>query len=412
MHFRSFTRFRGAIAPVLIASLFIPVASFAQMNDWDMYDNGVADSEVYQGAQDSTTVRERVQSLGDVREDALRIPILLDIEVSELVDSWGDARSGGRVHQGIDILSPKGSYIVSPTRAVVAKIGYGANGGNYVYTLNPGGERLYFAHLDGYAPGLKVGDLLEVGDHIGYVGNTGNASAGPNHLHLGIYDRGAQNPFPRLTRSWSLEERMSALGKIIARSADPAKEVEHINTNHAGLIKEATAKGVSLPQAFQEEVKSTALAKSVCELGKNITLGTEGSAVRSLQQTIITAAVGEEAKSLAKVGATGYYGKQTERALKEYMNSLGVCGERAITRDLSLNMRGDDVKWLQQYLIDKKTGVAAKELAKAGATGSFGPMTARALKEYQRAMGISPATGYFGPMTRTHLIKAGHLSLK
>ena len=115
-----------------------------------------------------------------------------------LVNSWGNPRSGGRRHEGIDIFAPKGTPVLSTTRGIVTHVGTNRLGGQVVWILGPGLERHYYAHLNRYAA-FRKGDRVEAGDVIGYAGNTGNARGGPAHLHYGIYRGGtAQNPYPRL----------------------------------------------------------------------------------------------------------------------------------------------------------------------------------------------------------------------
>ena len=65
--------------------------------------------------------------------------------------------------------------------------------------------------------------------------------------------------------------------------------------------------------------------------------------------------------------------------------------------------QGDGVTTLQQLLITQNKGVAARALAKVGATAYFGPLTRAALVEFQGRVGISPALGNFGPITRSYL---------
>ncbi|MGI9339646.1 MAG: M23 family metallopeptidase, partial [Psychrobacter sp.] len=46
-----------------------------------------------------------------------------------------------------------------------------------------------------------VNDWVEVGDTIGYVGDSGNAKGTPPHVHYGIYIQGrAVNPYPLLVK--------------------------------------------------------------------------------------------------------------------------------------------------------------------------------------------------------------------
>jgi hypothetical protein len=80
-------------------------------------------------------------------------------------------------------------------------------------------------------------------------------------------------------------------------------------------------------------------------------------------------------------------------------------------RDLELGIEGEDVMLLQKLLIQAVAGESARELARVGATGYFGRYTLNALSEYQRVRGISPVSGYFGPITRAQMKAAGLVGL-
>lgn len=83
--------------------------------------------------------------------------------------------------------------------------------------------------------------------------------------------------------------------------------------------------------------------------------------------------------------------------------SLPGASRYNFTRNLSLWSAGADVKVLQQYLIAKDAGSAARSLAAhGGATSVFGRLTYNALKEFQASVGIR-ATGFFGPATRAYI---------
>ena len=116
-----------------------------------------------------------------------------------LANSWGAARPGGRRHEGIDILAPKGTPVVSTTRGIVTRVGMNRLGGQIVGVLGPGLEWHYYAHLDSFGT-FREGDIVHAGDVLGYVGNTGNARGTPAHLHYGIYRDAPRNPYPRLIR--------------------------------------------------------------------------------------------------------------------------------------------------------------------------------------------------------------------
>jgi murein DD-endopeptidase MepM/ murein hydrolase activator NlpD len=122
-----------------------------------------------------------------------------DVEKKQIADTWHAPRGTDRLHEGQDIFAPKGTPILSATRGLVYKIGENNLGGQTVSVIGAGGRVYYYAHLDAYAPGLKVGDSVSTRTVLGYVGTTGNAQGTPPHLHFGIYtSSGAINPLPLL----------------------------------------------------------------------------------------------------------------------------------------------------------------------------------------------------------------------
>ena len=131
------------------------------------------------------------------------LPIPVDGVVrSQLRNSWHDARFGGRRHLGIDILAPRNTPIRSVTEGIVELKGMRGLGGQIMTITGPGGYRHYYAHLEEYGPQV-VGDWVEAGEIIGYVGTSGNAALSPPHLHYGIYAPagGAVNPYTYLRES-------------------------------------------------------------------------------------------------------------------------------------------------------------------------------------------------------------------
>lgn len=134
---------------------------------------------------------------------ASQLPIPVQgIKAKNLTDTWGASRSSGRLHEGIDILAPRGTKVFSATEGLISDLRNNNLGGKVIWIMGPGGSWHYYAHLDDHKRGLKVGDYIQKGDLIGYVGNTGNARHTSPHLHYGIYlsgkGRGAVNPYPYL----------------------------------------------------------------------------------------------------------------------------------------------------------------------------------------------------------------------
>lgn len=128
------------------------------------------------------------------------LPIPVDgVTSAQLQNTWGSARDGGRHHKGIDIFAPRNTPIRSVTEGFVENKGMRGLGGQVVTITGPGGYRHYFAHLEEYGP-QAVGDWVEAGEIIGYVGNSGNAAISSTHLHYGIYTPGGEavNPYKYL----------------------------------------------------------------------------------------------------------------------------------------------------------------------------------------------------------------------
>lgn len=136
--------------------------------------------------------------LRQVPPSALPIPVD-GVSPLRLVNTWGAGRDGGRRHQGIDIIAPRGTPIRSTTEGIVESKGMRGLGGLVVTVLGPGGYRHYYAHLEDVAA-QAVGEWVHAGEIIGYVGNSGNAAVSVTHLHYGIYTPSgkAVNPYPFL----------------------------------------------------------------------------------------------------------------------------------------------------------------------------------------------------------------------
>ena len=131
----------------------------------------------------------------------LALPVPVDgVVARRIADTWHGPRDGGaRRHEGVDIFAARGTPVRSSTVGIVTSIRDAGLGGKQVWVLGPARERHYYAHLDDWAPGLAVGDVVQPGTLLGFVGTTGNAQGTPPHLHYGIYGAdGALNPWPLL----------------------------------------------------------------------------------------------------------------------------------------------------------------------------------------------------------------------
>ena len=113
-------------------------------------------------------------------------------------DDFGMARSFGfkRKHLGHDMMGSQGTPIVAVEGGVVEALGWNRYGGWRIGIRSVDSKRYYYyAHLQKdtpFAPGLEVGDLVEAGDLIGFMGRTGYSdkenvnNIETVHLHFGM----------------------------------------------------------------------------------------------------------------------------------------------------------------------------------------------------------------------------------
>jgi murein DD-endopeptidase MepM/ murein hydrolase activator NlpD len=137
----------------------------------------------------------------------LIIPVA-GVRPDQLLDTFDDARSEGRVHDAIDIMAPAETPVLAAANGKILKLFNSERGGTTIYQLNTNQDLVfYYAHLSRYADGLAEGNIVKQGEVIAYVGDTGNAGAGNYHLHFSIttisdpkrYWEGTNiNPYPLL----------------------------------------------------------------------------------------------------------------------------------------------------------------------------------------------------------------------
>jgi murein DD-endopeptidase MepM/ murein hydrolase activator NlpD len=86
-------------------------------------------------------------------------------------------------------MAPRGTPVRAVEDGTIAKLFESRGGGGLtIYQFDPSETFCYYyAHLDGYALGIREGQTVRRGQVIGYVGSTGNASPDAPHLHFTIF---------------------------------------------------------------------------------------------------------------------------------------------------------------------------------------------------------------------------------
>lgn len=138
---------------------------------------------------------------------SLLIPVQ-GVSAAQLQDTFTDSRSEGRSHDAIDIMAASGTPVLAVADGHVEKLFDSKQGGLTLYQFNPeGSHAYYYAHLQGYAPGIVEKKMLKRGELVGYVGYTGNANPAAPHLHFAVFVLGPEkqwwkgeaiNPYPLL----------------------------------------------------------------------------------------------------------------------------------------------------------------------------------------------------------------------
>lgn len=316
-------------------------------------------------------------------------------------NDFGEPRGGGtRTHEGIDIIAAKMTPVVSTVDGYVSYVvspqaswGYevvvsDVDGYSYRYLhLNndtPGTDDGKGGEANAYAPGIRRGVKVVKGQHIGWVGDSGNAEETVSHLHFEIRDRNrvAINPYLSL---------MNATGRYMPSTSAGAYSggvVQHDDNGSAPFYSEA-----------------------VYFFAQDISEGASGEVVRQLQLKL-------QALGFYQYSITGYFGPITRAAVASFQTSksidpIGVVGPKTraalneglalapatayvFSEDLSFGMSGEAVRQLQLRL--KALGYFQNSTA----TGYFGPYTNAAVVSLQNAKGIE-ANGVVGPMTRAVL---------
>jgi murein DD-endopeptidase MepM/ murein hydrolase activator NlpD len=111
-------------------------------------------------------------------------------------NSWQASRGGGRLHAGVDLISPAGTPVVAAANGTLTRqTTDGERSGNAWWLTTSTGTYFFYAHLASFSNGLSVGSRVQAGDVIGSVGSTGNAVS--PHLHFEIHPGGGGpvNPY-------------------------------------------------------------------------------------------------------------------------------------------------------------------------------------------------------------------------
>jgi murein DD-endopeptidase MepM/ murein hydrolase activator NlpD len=154
---------------------------------------------------------------------------------SYLYQRTASQRQAGKtpIHQGIDVYAAKGTPILSPVAGTIESAGTGTKGGHYVTIVGDDGIRYYFAHMESEAK-VGNGDRVSAGQHVGFVGASGNAQGTSPHLHMEMRDAETR----QLINPASFLEGAYSAGGTFKGSHHPALVIDedpHAGHDHDGV---------------------------------------------------------------------------------------------------------------------------------------------------------------------------------
>lgn len=91
-----------------------------------------------------------------------------------------------KMHTGVDLAAPYNTPIYASRAGVVVWAGWGSTGGWWVKVDHGDGFATTYLHMTRYI--VKIGDFVEAGQVLGYMGSTGVSTG--SHLHFGVMKDG------------------------------------------------------------------------------------------------------------------------------------------------------------------------------------------------------------------------------
>jgi hypothetical protein len=158
---------------------------------------------------------------------------------------------------------------VATADGVVSQKLVGELSGTSIEIQDDNGIQYFYAHLAGWAEPINVGDSVQVGQVLGYVGNTGNAISTPPHLHLEIQPGGVPVPPKPFVDRWLRIAELRAEQLIAQTTGQPLAEGSNFRLTRlfdlagGAEILEAGAQRLVALAGIQPSVSSLELAERV-----------------------------------------------------------------------------------------------------------------------------------------------------
>jgi putative cell wall-binding protein len=205
---------------------------------------------------------------------AMAFPVIGNVSYT---DTFGEPRSGGRTHEGQDLLGNKMQELVA---VADGRITYLSNGGlagyalaltdddGWVYTylhLNndtPGTDDGNASSADTFGPGIVKGARVVAGQLLGYLGDSGNAEGTTPHLHFELKDPSGVtvNAYNALQGARHLEAAIGSEPSPIPRLAGADRMATAVALSKAGWPSGAAEVVLAAGDRYAEALPASVLA--------------------------------------------------------------------------------------------------------------------------------------------------------
>lgn len=293
-------------------------------------------------------------------------------------DTWGACRGVGcwRSHEGADLFGVKLAPLVAAADGVIVSVRRTAltTAGNKIVIEDDDGWQYKYFHLNNDSPGtddganpqawiianrLRLGDRVEAGDVIGYLGDSGNAEGTPSHLHFELHQPGvgAINPTPSLVEA-EAAGRVVPVAPLASTSAGRAEHEPLIAAWYQALLeREPTA-----PELFAWADRFDIDFATADDLIADLTMAPDryrpaGAVFRSYHVALARRPLLDELRSGEdRIGsgedATSIVGGLLDGP--EFSERYGSLGDEAFIEEIYLNARGrQPTDGVRQYWRDQ-----------------------------------------------------------
>ncbi len=170
-------------------------------------------------------------STASAQLSAVRTIVFPVIGTVSYYDDFGNPRSGGRTHEGNDLMGKKLMPLVAAVDGTIINVNYPEQSWGYSITIkdkdgytyhylhmnndNPGTDDGHGDGMNAYAPDIQQGNKVVKGQLVGYMGDSGNAEGTGPHLHFEIrYQGTAFSPYQSLQNATKITTPVTSYPKL------------------------------------------------------------------------------------------------------------------------------------------------------------------------------------------------------